>query len=273
MFKKNKHFVFLIIFFLISSIFFITAKVLMIKADQSDTSYRSNNGTTITIDSLMPRLGLPCKIVTNTSGVDYFIPANTADEWNAFKDHRPSNVSLSDCTCNTFIYSDWGNCYNYSHARSLISSGPGGCSGGSPILSEGCSCPGCPAGKNCKLRTFYSNSTTCSGSGPTLYTECSLASVTNTWCTQLNPWYSQSIADGSGCSECPTSPAPIAGCASGNNCVDATAYLGSDTCGGATTILLSVCMPTSYPIGPCVNPGDLMDNASLVLSSASGCWH
>jgi SAM-dependent methyltransferase len=69
MFKKNKHFVFLIIFFLISSIFLITAKVLIIKADPAATSYGSYSGTSVMIDSIAPRLGIPCQIVINSSGV------------------------------------------------------------------------------------------------------------------------------------------------------------------------------------------------------------
>lgn len=58
------------------------------------TSYRSDPNSTITVNEQGT-----CKTVTNSggSGRSYFIPVNTSNEWNLFRQNKPSDVSLGEC--------------------------------------------------------------------------------------------------------------------------------------------------------------------------------
>ena len=55
-------------------------------------SYRAYTGQTATVDEH----GV-CKKVTNSAGVDYFIPTNSSAEWQAFMDNAPTGISLAEC--------------------------------------------------------------------------------------------------------------------------------------------------------------------------------
>ena len=72
------------------------------------TSYRVNSGQTVTVNEHST-----CQQVINSSGVDYFIPTNSATEWEAFRNNSPSGVSLSACfTCGSSTVTHEG--YTYS---------------------------------------------------------------------------------------------------------------------------------------------------------------
>jgi len=45
-------------------------------------------------------------------------------------------------TCTSWTYSDWSSCSNGTQTRTVVSSLPSGCSGGSPVLSQSCSSGG-----------------------------------------------------------------------------------------------------------------------------------
>ncbi len=40
------------------------------------------------------------KCLTNTSTIDYFVPTNTATEWNEFVAHKPSGITIEECATN-----------------------------------------------------------------------------------------------------------------------------------------------------------------------------
>jgi len=42
-----------------------------------------------------------CHKVSNISGISYFIPTKTTDEWNAFDSNKPANVFISSCCADT----------------------------------------------------------------------------------------------------------------------------------------------------------------------------
>ena len=44
-------------------------------------------------------------------------------------------------TCTSFVYSAWGQCQNGQRTRTVLSSSPAGCVGGSPVLTETCTVP------------------------------------------------------------------------------------------------------------------------------------
>lgn len=267
MFKKNKHFVFLIIFFLISSIFFITAKVLMIKADPAATSYGSYSGTSVMIDSIAPRLGIPCQIVNNSSGVGYFIPANTADEWNAFASHLPGGVSLSACTCTSFTYSEWTGCNGSTQARSIIGSTPSNCTGGSPVLSQACSCstPGCTTGYSCKTGTIYAASSVCTSTNYPMGLACTADTYPNDSCINNDNNTSRMYHPASGC----TTPVScsLPGCKPGNKCANIKIYSSNTICSGSPIATSpSSCISDVTPWG-CISGTAY----SVSLSADTGC--
>ena len=53
-------------------------------------------------------------------------------------DWRPQSARI----CTSWTYSDWSSCSNGQQTRTIISSSPAGCSGGSPVLSQSCSSGG-----------------------------------------------------------------------------------------------------------------------------------
>jgi len=53
-------------------------------------------------------------------------------------DWRPQSARV----CTSWTYSDWSNCANSQQTRTIVSSSPAGCSGGSPVLSQSCSSGG-----------------------------------------------------------------------------------------------------------------------------------
>jgi hypothetical protein len=66
-------------------------------------------------------------------------------------------VSINPPTCTSFTYSNWGACQpNNTQTRTITSSSPAGCSGGSPVLVQGCSyvAPAC-------VSLTYSNQEAC----------------------------------------------------------------------------------------------------------------
>ncbi len=138
-------------------LFTILAGVYTVRAVGTwETGYKVDTGAgpqNIALDSLGT-----CKKITNTSGKNYFIPTKTAAEWNAFVANKPANVAIEDCisaciigssflpciislppTCTSWTYSGYGACQpgNIQY-RTILTSSPAGCTGGSPILSQGC---------------------------------------------------------------------------------------------------------------------------------------
>ncbi len=62
------------------------------------------------------------------------------------KENKPLVQNPTICT--SFTYSNWGSCSSSgSQSRTVISSSPSGCSGGSPILSQTCTYNSTSSGK------------------------------------------------------------------------------------------------------------------------------
>jgi|WetSurMetagenome_2_1015567.scaffolds.fasta_scaffold01475_3 hypothetical protein len=64
--------------------------------------------------------------------------ANGGVDYKVKTDWRPSSA----VTCTSWVYSDWGSCSNNQQTRTIVSSSPSGCSGGSPVLTQSCSTAG-----------------------------------------------------------------------------------------------------------------------------------
>jgi len=57
-------------------------------------------------------------------------------------DWRPQSARV----CTSWTYSDWSSCSNSQQSRTVVSSSPSGCSGGSPVLTQSCSSPASSGG-------------------------------------------------------------------------------------------------------------------------------
>lgn len=53
------------------------------------------------------------------------------------------NMEVSAPICASFNYSDWSSCSNSVQTRTVVTSSPSGCTGGSPVLSQNCVMPFC----------------------------------------------------------------------------------------------------------------------------------
>jgi hypothetical protein len=64
-------------------------------------------------------------------------------------DWRPASARV----CTSWTYSDWSSCASSRQTRTVVSSSPSGCSGGSPVLTQSCSSGGggLPSGFNAPL--------------------------------------------------------------------------------------------------------------------------
>ena len=102
MFKIIKRYILTIVIILGIILFALVVKAV-------NDSYRINK----TVSLIINEQG-SCKSVTNNSATnDYFIPTKTLNEWNLFKQNKPSDVSLGSCyQCpeNSQIYSDLSSC-------------------------------------------------------------------------------------------------------------------------------------------------------------------
>jgi len=88
-------------------------------------------------------------------------------------------------TCTSWIYSNWGTCQlDGTQTRNVISSSPGGCVGGSPVLTQSCTYipPTCTS-------WIYSDWSSCSSSGQQTRT---ITSSSPNGCTGGNPVLTQS---------------------------------------------------------------------------------
>ncbi len=54
-------------------------------------------------------------------------------------DVRTDWVPGSSPTCTSWVYSDWGSCLSGQQTRTILTSSPASCNGGSPVLSQSCS--------------------------------------------------------------------------------------------------------------------------------------
>ena len=197
------------------------------------SSYLIPNGQTKT--DVVSSYFNSCKIY-NHSGKNLFFPNKTNPEWLSVRKFAPSSgVDIwccgdgtqgvngggvcdvannnencvncaSDCgtcaTCTSFVYSGWSECYLGTQTRTVVSSTPIPCTGGSPVLSQTCNCgtvSGCDTGYSCYSgNTFYSTNN-CSGSYASYSNVCHPSGRINYACVQMAPSTSQTYVPTSGC--------------------------------------------------------------------------
>ncbi len=80
-------------------------------------------------------------------------PGTTLQDYGNFL----AGLSAAPSTCSSFTYSGWGTCTNGVQTRTVATSSPTGCTGGTPVLSQSCT----PAVTTCSSFT-YSGWGTCS---------------------------------------------------------------------------------------------------------------
>jgi hypothetical protein len=68
----------------------------------------------------------------------FHVRARSVADTTAFAD---STVTVQPPTCSSFTYSAWSACTNGQQSRTVLSSSPAGCTGGSPVLTQACSLP------------------------------------------------------------------------------------------------------------------------------------
>jgi len=75
----------------------------------------------------------------STYGTGYYIgKENRKVVTSAHQSELSSNIATGDYTCSSFTYSDWTDCSANNQTRTITSSSPSGCTGGSPVLSQSC---------------------------------------------------------------------------------------------------------------------------------------
>lgn len=174
--------------------------------------------------------------------------------------------NTSQNTCTSFTYSDWGNCANNMQTRTITSSGPSGCTGGNPVLTQSCGLSGPICGgftysswsacvNGTQTRTILRKSPIgCVGGNPVLTQSCnSSGSVTCTnftysdWSTCANNTQTRTV----------TSSSPT-GCTGGNPITTQSCTPSAITCISFTYSDWSTCTNNSQ-------------TRTVTSSSPSGC--
>jgi hypothetical protein len=128
--------------------------------------------------------------VTNiaTGGVIFKGPLKDLSSGTFFPENMPSGPGGGSTTCTSFTYSAWGSCQsNNTQTRTVLTSSPTGCTGGSPVLTQACtyvpppttctsftySAWGSCQSNNTQTRTVLTSSPTgCTGGSPVLTQAC-----------------------------------------------------------------------------------------------------
>ena len=101
-----------------------------------------------------------------------------------------TGLSSTPSTCSSFTYNGWGTCTNGTQTRTVATSTPTGCTGGSPVLSQSCT-----SATTCSSFT-YNGWGTCTNGTQTR----TVATSTPTGCTGGTPVLSQSCTSATTCS-------------------------------------------------------------------------
>ena len=197
-----------------------------------------------------------------------------------------ATVTIKDpvVTCTGFTYSDWGTCANGTQTRTVATSTPSGCTGGSPSLSQSCTMPTCTSFTysnwgNCtngtQTRTVATSTPTgCTGGSPALSQSCSAPTCTgftySNWGTCTNGTQTRTVSSStpSGCTggspslsqscmvattTCTTfNYAPWGTCTNGSQSRTITTQR-PNGCTGGTPVLTQACTPptcTNFSYGP-----------------------
>ena len=101
-----------------------------------------------------------------------------------------TGLSSTPSTCSSFTYNGWGTCTNGTQTRTVATSTPTGCTGGTPVLSQSCT-----SATTCSSFT-YNGWGTCTNGTQTR----TVATSTPTGCTGGTPVLSQSCTSATTCS-------------------------------------------------------------------------
>ena len=85
-----------ILLFFVLSTFIIGVPLVAFGINTVMDGFRSNKTTQITVD--LSSISRPCYKIDNVSGIDYFIPTKSNNEWDYFSAHLPNQVTLTSCT-------------------------------------------------------------------------------------------------------------------------------------------------------------------------------
>ena len=79
--------------------------------------------------------------VTNrqTGGLIFSAPLNNLSSGTFYPENLPAGTGGGSTSCTSFTYSDWGTCQSdNTQTRTVASSSPAGCTGGTPVLTQSC---------------------------------------------------------------------------------------------------------------------------------------
>ena len=134
-----------------------------------------------------------------TGGVIYSAPRDDLASGTFHPENLPGGTTPSPTTCSSFTYSAWSACQNGMQTRTVLTSSPAGCTGGSPVILQACtSTPPPPA--TCTSFTYSAWGACTNGTQTRTVLTSSPAG-----CTGGNPVTSQA---------CTSTPPPPATCTS-----------------------------------------------------------
>ena len=199
--------------------------------------------------------------ITNrqNGGVIYAAPLSDVSSGTFNSQNMPGGTTTTPppATCTAFTYSTWGTCANGLQTRTVQTSSPSGCTGGSPVLSQTCtSTPPPPA--TCSAFT-YSAFGACQSNGTQTRT---VATSSPSGCTGGTPVLSQSCTYVPPVTTCSSFTYSTWGACQSNGTQTRTVATSSPSgCTGGTPVLSQSCTYTAP------NP---VTSANIV-SSCTGC--
>jgi hypothetical protein len=152
-----------------------------------------------------------------------------------------AGLSSAPSTCSSFTYNGWGTCTNGTQTRTIATSSPTGCTGGSPVLSQSCT-----SATTCSSFT-YSGWGTCTNGTQTR----TVATSSPTGCSGGSPVLSQSCTAATTCSSFTYSA--WGACQSNNTQTRTIATSSPAGCTGGTPALSQSCtyVPPTPVCGSC----------------------
>jgi hypothetical protein len=152
-----------------------------------------------------------------------------------------AGLSSAPSTCSSFTYNGWGTCTNGTQTRTIATSSPTGCTGGSPVLSQSCT-----SATTCSSFT-YNGWGTCTNGTQTR----TVATSSPTGCSGGSPVLSQSCTSATTCSSFTYSA--WGACQSNNTQTRTIATSSPAGCTGGTPVLSQSCtyVPPTPVCGSC----------------------
>jgi hypothetical protein len=208
------------------------------------TQYRDDDHETSGLVSMLSQVRITIQggnvVITNrqTGAVIYTAPLSNIAGGTFYPQNMPGGTTTPPpATCSTFTYSPWSTCTNGLQTRTVLTSSPAGCTGGTPVLSQTCSStPPPPA--TCSSFT-YSAWGTCQSNNTQTRT---VLTSSPTGCTGGTPVLSQSCTYVPPVTTCSSFTYSAWGACQSNNTQTRTVLTSSPTgCTGGTPVLSQSC--------------------------------